>query len=89
MKILIIFLLLFTLSCSTNKVSQNHGFRSLETIYKKIAINNNDIEETFEKKKHEIANNIITKKANLEILISSIFFPIQINKKLLNNVADA
>ena len=39
MKILIIFLLLFTLSCSTNKVSQNHGFRSLETIYKKIAIN--------------------------------------------------
>ena len=32
---------------------------------------------------------IVTKNANLKILISSIFFPTQINKKLLNKVADA
>ena len=43
----------------------------------------------FEKKKHENDNNKITKKANLEIFISSIFFPIQINNRLLNKVADA
>ena len=43
----------------------------------------------FEKKKHENESNKITKKANLEIFISSIFFPTQINNKLLSNVAEA
>tara|TARA_B100000029_G_scaffold8907_1_gene9465 strand:+ start:139 stop:297 length:159 start_codon:yes stop_codon:yes gene_type:complete len=52
-------------------------------------MNNNPIDEIFEKKKHENDNNKITKKANLKILMSSIFFPIQINKKLLSKVAEA
>ena len=39
MKILIIFLFLFTLNCSTNKVSKNHGFKSLEQKFDKITIN--------------------------------------------------
>ena len=39
MKILILFLFLFTLNCSTNKVSKNHGFKSLETKFEKIVIN--------------------------------------------------
>ena len=30
---------LFTLNCSTNKVSNNHGFNSLHTKYEKIIIN--------------------------------------------------
>ena len=45
--------------------------------------------EILEKKKQENASSNITKKANLEISISSIFFPTQINKKLLAKVADA
>jgi len=32
-------LFLFTLNCSTNKVSNNHGFNSLHTKYEKIIIN--------------------------------------------------
>ena len=56
---------------------------------RKIEINKKIIEEIFEKKKHEKDKSIVTKKANLNILISSIFFPTQINKKLLSNVADA
>ena len=60
-----------------------------ENLIKKIAINKNDIDEIFEKKKQENASNKITKRANLEISISSIFFPTQINKKLLVKVADA
>ena len=60
-----------------------------ENLIRKIAINKKVIEEIFEKKKHEKERSIVTKKANLYILISSIFFPTQINKKLLNNVADA
>ena len=52
-------------------------------------MNKRTIDEIFEKKKHENDSNIITKKANLEIFISSIFFPIQISMKLLNNVAEA
>ena len=60
-----------------------------ENLIKKIAINKNDIDEILEKKKQENASNRITKKANLEISISSIFFPTQINKKLLARVADA
>ena len=38
-KILILLLFLFTLNCSTNKVANNHGFRSLEAKYSKIKIN--------------------------------------------------
>ena len=56
---------------------------------RKIEINKKVIEEIFEKKKHEKDKSIVTKNANLNILISSIFFPTQINKKLLNKVADA
>ena len=56
---------------------------------RKIEINKKLIEEIFEKKKHEKDKSIVTKNANLNILISSIFFPTQINKKLLNKVADA
>tara|TARA_B100001250_G_scaffold128310_1_gene109193 strand:- start:316 stop:774 length:459 start_codon:yes stop_codon:yes gene_type:complete len=39
MKILILFLFLFTLNCSTNKVSKNHGFKSLEQKFEKITVN--------------------------------------------------
>ena len=45
--------------------------------------------EIFEKKKQENASNRITKKANLEILMSSIFFHNQIKIKLIVNVAEA
>ncbi len=48
---------------------------------RKIEINKKVIEEIFEKKKHEKDKSIVTKNANLKILISSIFFPTQINKK--------
>ena len=54
-----------------------------------IAINRINIEEILEKKKHEKDNNKITNDANLNTSMSSIFFPNQIKKKLLNNVADA
>jgi len=47
------------------------------------------IDEVWEKNKQENDNNKITNNANLKIFMSSIFFPIQINKKLLNNVAKA
>ena len=60
-----------------------------ENLIKKIAINKNDIDEILEKKKQENASSNITKRANLEICISSIFFPTQIKKKLLAKVADA
>ena len=56
---------------------------------RKIEMNKKVIEEIFEKKKHEKDKSIVTKNANLKILISSIFFPTQINKKLLIKVADA
>ena len=46
-------------------------------------------EEILEKKKQEKESNRVTKKANLNTSMSSIFFPNQIKKKLLNNVADA
>ena len=42
-----------------------------------------------EKKKLENDNNKITKIANFDIFISSIFFPNQIKTKLLSNVAEA
>ena len=38
-KFFLILLFLFTLNCATNKVSNNHGFNSLNTKYEKIIIN--------------------------------------------------
>ena len=38
-KFFLILLFLFTLNCSTNKVSNNNGFNSLHTKYEKIIIN--------------------------------------------------
>ena len=46
MKILLVILLLLVLNCSSNKVSKNHGFRSLDVKYKNIILdesNKNDI----------------------------------------------
>ena len=40
-------------------------------------------------KKQEKDRSNVTKNANLKILISSIFFPTQIKRKLLSNVAEA
>ena len=54
-----------------------------------MAINKNVIDEIFEKKKHEKERSKVTKNANLKIFISSIFFPTQIKKMLLNKVAEA
>ena len=56
---------------------------------KKTATNKNNTDEIFEKTKQEKDKSNITKKANFEIFMSSIFFPTQINTKLLNNVAAA
>ena len=39
MRIFFVFLFLFTLNCSSNKVSNNHGFKSLQEKFKKITIN--------------------------------------------------
>ncbi len=39
MKIFILLLFLFTLNCSVNKVSKNHGFKSLEQRFEKIVVN--------------------------------------------------
>ena len=39
MKILFIFLLLLITNCSSNKVSNNHGFSSLDTKFEKITVN--------------------------------------------------
>ena len=60
-----------------------------ENLIKKIAMNKKITEEIFEKKKQENERSNVTKKANLKILISSIFFPTQIKRKLLNKVAEA
>ena len=60
-----------------------------ENLIKKIAKNKNTIDDILEKKKQEKDRSRVTKKANLKILISSIFFPTQIKRKLLNKVADA
>jgi len=60
-----------------------------ENLIKKIAINKKITEEIFEKKKQEKERSKVTKKANLNISISSIFFPTQISRKLLSKVADA
>jgi len=39
MKILFIFLLLFIFNCSSNKVSKNHGYTSLQEKFQKITVN--------------------------------------------------
>ena len=54
-----------------------------------MAINRNITDEIFEKKKHEKERSKVTKNANLKILISSIFFPTHIKRKLLSKVAVA
>ena len=49
MRILFIFLFLFILGCSKNKISNNHGFTSLQAKFEKITINKtnkNDIIKT-------------------------------------------
>jgi hypothetical protein len=56
---------------------------------KKKAKNKNAIDDILEKKKHEKDRSRVTKKANLKMLISSIFFPTQIKRKLLSKVAEA
>ena len=60
-----------------------------ENLIKRIAKNKKIIDEILENIKHEKANKIMTRNANLEIFISSIFFPNQIKIKLLSKVADA
>ncbi len=60
-----------------------------ESLIKKIAIKRKITEEIFENKKDEKDKSSITKEANFKILTSSIFFPNQINIKLLSNVAEA
>ena len=42
MKILVLFIFLFTLKCSTNKVSKMHGIRLLENKYEKVELNTNN-----------------------------------------------
>ncbi len=42
MKILIIFLFLFTLNCSNNKVSKIHGYRLIENKYEKVELSKNN-----------------------------------------------
>ena len=60
-----------------------------ENLIKKIAINNKKTDVILEKKKQAKDKRIVTKKANLKIFTSSIFFPTQINKRLLHKVAEA
>ena len=48
MKLFIIFLFLLTLNCSSNKVSVNHGFLSLQEKYEIISINNNNKNDIIE-----------------------------------------
>ena len=60
-----------------------------ENLIKKIAINNKLNDDMVEKKKLENDKSSITKKANLDIFMSSIFFPTQIKTKLLSKVAEA
>ena len=60
-----------------------------ENLIKNIAANKNVTDDIFEKIKHENERSNVTKNANLNILMSSIFFPTQIKRKLLNKVAEA
>ncbi len=58
-------------------------------LIRKIAANKKVTDDIFEKKKDEKESNKITNSANFEMLISSIFFPTQIKRKLLSKVAEA
>ena len=60
-----------------------------ENLIKKIATNNKKTDVILEKKKQAKDNKTVTKKANLKIFTSSIFFPTHINKRLLHKVAEA
>ena len=60
-----------------------------ENLIKKIPKNNRITDEILEKKKQEIDRRIVTKIANLNTFISSIFLPTHISNKLLNKVAEA
>ena len=52
-------------------------------------MNKKTIDEILEKKKQEKDRSKVTKKANIKIFISSMFFQTHINKKLFNKVAEA
>ena len=58
-----------------------------ENLIRNIATNKNATDDILEKKKHEKERSNVTKKANLKILISSIFFFFYFNIKLLINFA--
>ena len=60
-----------------------------ENLIRNIAKKRIVTEEILEKKKQEKESNRVTKKANLNTSMSSIFLPNQIKKKLLNKVAEA
>jgi len=48
MKLFLILLFLLTLNCSSNKISVNHGFLSLQEKYERISINNNNKNDIIE-----------------------------------------
>ena len=90
MKYILIFLLFFTLSCTLNKVKNNHGVLSLENKINKIIINEsntNDIKNIFgpPSTKSTFDNNIWIyierKKSNRSI------FALGTKKTVKNNVA--
>ena len=63
MKIFFIFLFLFTLNCSTNKVSKIHGFKSIESKFEKLEVNKtnkNDVKRIIgpPSSKSEFNNNV-------------------------------
>ena len=60
-----------------------------ENLIRNIPTNKNATDDILEKKKHEKERSNVTKKANLKMLISSIYFPTHIKRKLLSNVAVA
>ena len=72
MKIFLILFLLFTLNCSSNKVSNNHGFASLETKFEKIIINKTN--------KNDIIN-IIGPPSSISNFNKNKWFYIQRNKR--------
>jgi len=49
MRLFILILFLFTLNCSANKVSKNHGYSSLETKFNKISINKTNKNDVIDK----------------------------------------
>ena len=49
MRLFLIFLFLITINCSTNKVSNNHGYKSLDKKYSKIQINKDNKNDVISK----------------------------------------